>query len=518
MSGSENEKSVERIESCAIRFKSKKKDPPPETPESVRRRRLIILSFWIVIVTIGLPIWWNTTAIYRAKLPLDQMTDWANGKVCRPVFPLRISIQTDTLSVNDAQNLVKTTQHALDDLNDFPAHHLRLQLHPSNDSVTANDFSTGDAQEVALIIRLIPSTEIKASLHPYLSVLDIYYTSKQVPAGSSSSSPLTTYITNQLRALFSEERALISHLLSTSNIEQTTDYRTSDTLKKWTSHTMKYSPSYHLTFSLFTPTSTPTSWPIASALETYIHPLLKLLHPISDFSIDTQIQFYASPGISGPILRKEDLSLFINAAEWPLSPSIGGGPTINFIIFVGDMEVEGGAKSWLIPQWGGVVILSPSEIEDLQSAKLIFAKQLLSLLGAPETGSLPFRLQTLSRVLSASLLLKASSTLGSLARLSLALPSIAIPRSVADGVTKSITSLHAACEGLGGHKGLQHARSAEREAEKAFFEKSMVGQVYFPDEHKVAVYLPLLGPIGVPLAVGAFKEIRALIKGKTWTL
>ncbi|TQS34493.1 hypothetical protein Golomagni_05120 [Golovinomyces magnicellulatus] len=518
MSRSENDISVERTESSEIRFKSKKKDPPPETSESIRRRRLIILSFWVVIVTIGLPIWWSTTAIYRAKLPLNQMTDWANGKVCRPVFPLRISIQADSLSVHDARNLVRTTQHALDDLNDFPAHHLRLQLHPSNHSVTADEFSTGDAQEVALVIRLIPSAEIKASLHPHLSVLDIYYTSKQVPVSYSSSSPLTTYITNQLRALFSEERTLISHLLSTSNIEQSTEYRTSDTIQKWTSHRMKYSPSYHLTFSLFTPTSTPTTWPIASALETYIHPLLELLHPISDFSIDTQIQFYASPGVSVPILRKEDLSLFVNAAEWPLSPSIGGGPTINFIIFVGDMEVDGGAKSWLIPQWGGVVILPPSEIEDLEPAMLIFAKQLLSLLGAPETGSLPFRLQTLSRVLSASLLLKASSTLGSLARLSLALPSIAIPRSVADGVTKSITSLHAACEGLGGLKGLQHARSAEREAEKAFFEKSMVGQVYFPDEHKIAVYLPLLGPIGVPLTVGAIKELRAWIKRKTWTL
>lgn len=55
-------------------------------------------------------------------------------------------------------------------------------------------------------------------------------------------------------------------------------------------------------------------------------------------------------------MKKEDLSGFINAAEWPLSPSIGGAPTVNFILYVGDMEVEGGGKSWLIPQWGGVVI------------------------------------------------------------------------------------------------------------------------------------------------------------------
>lgn len=54
---------------------------------------------------------------------------------------------------------------------------------------------------------------------------------------------------------------------------------------------------------------------------------------------------------------------------------------------------------------------------------------------------------------------------------------------------------------------------AETEAERSFFEKSMVGQVYFPDEHKVAVYLPLLGPIGVPLVVGLLKEVKRIVKG-----
>ncbi len=171
------------------------------------------------------------------------------------------------------------------------------------------------------------------------------------------------------------------------------------------------------------------------------------------------------------------------------------------------MEVEGGGKSWLIPQWGGVVI--QSDISDLRPAMLIFSNQLISLLGAPETGSLPLRLMTLVRVRSAGLLLKASGTMGSLARLTLALPSISIPRSVADGVYTTIEHLRKACDGLGGKEGLENARIAEEAAEKAFFEKSMVGQVYFPDEHKLAVYMPLLGPVGVPLVMGVLKEVKA---------
>lgn len=55
--------------------------PPPESIENIWLRRLAILSFWVVVVCLGLPIWLKTTAIYRAELPLQDMTDWAEGKV-----------------------------------------------------------------------------------------------------------------------------------------------------------------------------------------------------------------------------------------------------------------------------------------------------------------------------------------------------------------------------------------------------------------------------------------------------
>jgi phosphatidylinositol glycan class S len=58
-----------------------RKQPPPEKPADVRRRTLVIVSFWLIVLCLGLPIWWQTTTIYRAKLPLDDMLDWADGRV-----------------------------------------------------------------------------------------------------------------------------------------------------------------------------------------------------------------------------------------------------------------------------------------------------------------------------------------------------------------------------------------------------------------------------------------------------
>lgn len=59
-----------------------KKQPPPESKEGTRVRQLVILSFWAIVIFLGVPIWLWTTSIHRARLPLQEMMDWADAKVC----------------------------------------------------------------------------------------------------------------------------------------------------------------------------------------------------------------------------------------------------------------------------------------------------------------------------------------------------------------------------------------------------------------------------------------------------
>lgn len=443
-------------------------------------------------------------------------------QACRPVFPLQISVRADALQQQEAEHLVRLTQHALDDLNEFSGHHLRLQLAGKGQPTPADD------ADPALTINLKPGGDTSASLNQDTPVLDITYPPNSVPPPNSATSTLATFITNELRSTFAEEQSIISYLLSTSSMSsgiQTPKVspEVAESLSKRTTRSLRYSPTYHLTFSLFTDGPLPNSWDIESALDEYMMPMLDMLRPIHKFTIDTQVQLYATPGEQAEVLHKDNLASFINAAEWPLSPSIGGAPTVNFVVYVGnqtislDTESET-SQSWLIPQWGTVYLLSLPKTEEQVSAAtlkqpmLTFGSHLLSLLGTPKSGSLPLRLSSLTRIRSTDLLLRASSSLGSLARLTLKLPSIAIPRSVADGVSKSVYHLERACASLGGLDGLMHSRIAEEEVERAFFEKSMVGQLYFPDEHKIAVYLPLLGPISVPLVMGLLTEIKNWIK------
>ena len=453
--------------------------------------------------------------------------------------------------------MIRTVQHALDDVNDFSAHHLRLVV-PKNGQESGETVIDGNTlskkDDIVLTIRLHAGENGQgpsSRLHPYAPILDVFYAPNHIPSSSSTMSPLASYIANELQSTYFEEQAALAYLLGStrwsSHSGKALSQEQQDRLAKRKTRSFKYSSTYHLTFSLFTPTHVPSDWDIEGAIGDFLSPLLASLSSISNFSVDTQVQLYAtmSTSIQGPQhntekkvwqLRQADLSGFINAAEWPLSPSIGEGPTINFITYVPAQDqqplvIEDGAgSSWLVPQWGGVQILNLSEgpqnsvpssltKEHLQPAMQTFSNQLLALLGLPDfPPSLPLRISTLTRIHVASLIFSASSTLGALARLTQTLPSIAIPDSVAHSVQSTISHLHQACNDLREgrfHAALEAARVAEREAEKAFFERSMVGQVYFPDEHKVAVYLPLLGPVTVPLVMAVVKELKALRKKAT---
>lgn len=446
------------------------------------------------------------------------------------------------------------TQHALDDLNEFSAHQLRLTLadalylaNASQQVVTDGTTIRSDDKDVALVVRMIQvetGETPRSQLQPFSPTLDVYYSASQLPPQSSTSSPLATFVAQELHAVFAEEQAQLAYLLAATPGAQpartpsiSPDKRAE--LDRQSTRVLKYAPTYHLTFSLFSPSHIPSAWNIEEALKTYLAPLLESFSGISNFTVDSQVQLYASfsPSIHQPeyedhsqawTLRKEDLSGFVNAAEWPLSPSIGAGPTVNFILYVPDasqsplLVKENAGNSWLIPQWGGVHILNlPSGLDTpntltadaLAPAMHTFSDQLSSLFGLSQApASLPLRISTLERVRAASLIFSASSTLGALAQVYQKLPSIPVPDNVAQSADSTIDHLHQACEYLREGRfqsALDHARVAEVEAEKAFFERSMVGQVYFPDEHKVAVYLPLLGPVAVPLVMAALKELKS---------
>nr|XP_023908608.1 GPI transamidase component PIG-S homolog [Quercus suber]POF15558.1 gpi transamidase component pig-s like [Quercus suber] len=537
MPGEMEGEGVDQSAHDAASIRGEKPGIPQEKPQEVWTRRLILLSFWAVVVCFGLPHWIWTTSIHRSDLPLERMREWDAGKTCQFRYPL--TVRLDAWSSFDDHSrtiLVNDIQQRLDTLS-TSASHLFEVTYARYDPVEEVDIAKDWALTVLLTESHQPSG-IYAQLEPLKPLLKV---------GLNAEQPLdavASFISGKIHAIFEDEQRSTSYLLSKSPFANGTatglSVAETDVLDSRTTRAFKYASTYHLTFSLFTNSASPSAWEIETALRNSIAPLLEPCSRISKFTIDTQVQLHASlsPSIAGPTydeaskewrLTTSDLSGFINAAEWPLSPSIGAGPTINFVLYIPSAEQsplvigQTGGNSWLVPQWGAVQILNlassatPQQTltaADLEPVMLTFADQLSSLLGlAPEPSSLSLRISRLTRERATSLIMSASSTLGALARLTLKLKSIAIPSSVSTSVFSTLHHLELACEDLRSGRyddALAHARVAEEEAEQAFFEPSMVGQVYFPDEHKVAVYVPLLGPMAVPLIMAALKELKAL--------
>ncbi|RMD42158.1 hypothetical protein DV735_g2947, partial [Chaetothyriales sp. CBS 134920] len=519
--------------------------PPPEKPEAIRLRTLVVASFWTLIAFIGLPVWHYTTSVFRASLPLESMLN----APAIPSIPLPIWVLAHRhFSCAELDDLVNRTQAAFDQKNSFfrtlnPT--VRL-VHEGDSSRCGDDIETLVGIEPALILQL----ELTRDIYALQMIQGTDTALVQIPSTVPSS--VAQNLADSIYAFFLPEQ--IAHALQLK-AQSINDKRIDDFLNTQPAATVsdiqhqlaraaKASPAYHLTFSLFTATGAPSSWDVQKAIDRHIRPLVTTLADTVDIRIATQVQLYSSyaPSIEpikvdeGFRIRQNDLTAFVNAAEWPLSPSIGFGPTLNLIIYVPHPDqmplgVEAGeTDGWLVPQWGGIFIinppLSPDEVtgrpslpvnlaaEDMEPAFETFVFQLLSLLGVLDFEghhSLPLRLRAHKRFMGLVLSAKASSSLASLARVAQRLEQIPIPKHVAQLVDNSmanLTAFTAASRESRWTEAVEHAADAYIDSEQAFFDKSMVGQVYFPDEHKVAVYLPLLGPVGVPLLVALIREIK----------
>lgn len=58
---------------------------------------------------------------------------------------------------------------------------------------------------------------------------------------------------------------------------------------------------------------------------------------------------------------------------------------------------------------------------------------------------------------------------------------------------------------------LEHSQRALELSSKAFFNPGMVGMLYFPAEHKYAIYM-LFVPASLPLVLMLVREIKVILK------
>lgn len=107
---------------------------------------------------------------------------------------------------------------------------------------------------------------------------------------------------------------------------------------------------------------------------------------------------------------------------------------------------------------------------------------------------------------------EARRTLGGIVRLIDKIEEMEVHAEVREKILGAIAKLEA-LGGAAGHSGPLASALLSRDAvglaNEAFFDPSMMGLLYFPDQHKFAVYAPLFAPVGVSVLAGLLKELKA---------
>ncbi|KAF9122041.1 hypothetical protein BGW39_010076 [Mortierella sp. 14UC] len=366
-------------------------------------------------------------------------------------------------------------------------------------------------------------------------------------------------------AVFESEERTIRQLLDSSEDAQGMR-KVQDQLK-----TVKYAPGYQLTFSLFSGDASNgvREWKMQEAINAYLAPFIKTMSTVSKFTIESQIQHYASltftpqldNGSQEHYLTPDSLPNFINAAEWSLASTVSSLPSLNFLTYIPKPSesplviktAQSGPKSstnsFLIPRWGGVAILNRNTertkgaqdhpelitVHELEPVMRVFLTQLRDLLGVTDLStasstSFPivfhkslneaptmWELDSLLRRRSTENLVDSLATISSLARLVRDTPNMVVLDHIQKEVTEALQDIGRSCEHLSRQEyveALAASRDGLVKSETAFFDPTMVSMLYFPDEHKYAIYMPLFVPISVPLLMSLLRELKRLKEKK----
>ncbi|XP_030318278.1 GPI transamidase component PIG-S [Calypte anna] len=525
------------------------------------RGRRAALSFAAIAVVLGLPLWWRTTETYRAALPYTDIEGLGQ-------LPFQLTVP---LAVVFAPGSVPGDLPRPLPFRDVQEMEIAVNVRTSITSRYEMVYRSTTAQEEAAL-NVATAREADAALHPLqdtsLGSLTVYVvpeTSSLLPQGTR------VYVGKHRSALLRAEgglAALRTHLrqltqvmsFTASSIAAALSDRVPDGhLSPDARRHLKSSLGYEITFSLLNPDpkSHVVNWEIEDAVNRYVQPVLDKLSLVANFSVDSQILYYAVLGVT-PRFDKESSSFILSAHSLPhvinpVEARLGSSaaslyPVLNFLLYVPErshsplyIQDKDGApvstNAFHSPRWGGIMIYNieapaspqasfPLHVDvDMVRVMEVFLAQLRLLFGLsreelpPEflveiTGNEGLADWELDRLLwthTMENIATVSTTLTSLAQLLDKIGNIVIKDDVASEVYRAVASAQNAMAELARgrlHSAFQASKEAVTSSERAFFDPSLLHLLYFPDDQKFAIYIPLFLPMAVPILLSLVKIVR----------
>lgn len=239
--------------------------------------------------------------------------------------------------------------------------------------------------------------------------------------------------------------------------------------------------------------------------------LTKRYSNLIDIDVSTEVLFNTRgllPSETIHNLNPKQIPFFINKLEHVLHRSTKHyREKIYFILFVPDEKQSPVTvdhhenNAILVPKWGSVIFYNKDQNNDLDHLIKQFLVHLDQLLGAESLE----RWQTLRTIANFQ---NGRQTLLTLSQLLLSIPNIVIDDPMSEKIHQSVELLEQ-CHRNFNHQQCQQGRLI---ADQVFFDPSLLKLLYFPDDQKFAIYVPLYLPMGAPIALTLLNDLKFLIK------
>jgi len=471
---------------------------------------LVSIIMLVMFITVGLPLWWNTTKVYRADLPLDKISVLQNSS-----FKLKLELNIFTETDIELSNDLK--------LNEF--YDLDVKLEKTEKTPDMLNHKLGDKLEYF-----------------------IYFYKSNSTAYTTKTGSLTTIIylkdftsSNIVKTV---KEILQVYLPSTASKDSNTIKKTSE---------LPLSSGYRINFVLAIgdPSTNLPSWKpdiIVKRFRRY----LKHFDFLEPIHLTSQVLYYADVGVSPKFkngsyyYNKGKLPLLINPLESRLNTYTSSDKVLQFVIYVppeshsplfikqrNDKELNTNVNEWSYdniafhsPRWGGIYIYNmdntTNNIIASEHVVDVFLDQFNQLAGVNikefqkiflnfnnlVLPSIRYEILKLYEQLQTSI-----STLVSLTKLLNEIPNIVIRDEIATIINSAVRNIELCKVSMVTGK-LKVAHIYSKEAfvlsEKAFFDASLLGLLYFPDDQKYAIYVPLFLPISIPVLLSFIKAVKFL--------
>ncbi|XP_058467309.1 GPI transamidase component PIG-S-like isoform X1 [Malaya genurostris] len=511
------------------------------------------LAFIVVIIVIGVPMWWKTTEVYRVQLPYAEIEALDENPIQATI---RLGLFVKSRERRDILlfELDKKFEH------NFV---FNLQLEDiSLDPSIVSAAKTPAALEAAILKRYSMGVGDFVIIEWGKLEDDVLVTSERTAFISESATSTKIYqvLTSWILQEYKLKAILGSKTMQTSKLRQ------------MRLNTAPMQPHYDILISVFNPRPDKQNihWNVRAAAENYIVPFLATMKTIANFTVKTQwvyeveIQQFLQKQMQDDtklgrhyVVTEHSLPQIITWFEKKLGNQITDSPGIHLVVYVPQCDVapiriyrndgvratNGNVEAFTSAKWGGILFANPAEdaikkcLDDPDNSEVYVSSQdvmpvslyqlrkifdlennipLLDCSLVPINSIEPrlWEVDTFTRSNTIYRIHSATLTLQSLIQLLGGIEYIVINDEVGEAIKDAYSRILLAKQYLFDNNladAAIQARLAYVSAERAFFDPSMLALLYFPSEQKYAIYIPLFLPIMIPV-IFSFSTISKYLK------